>query len=213
MKNLIIIGAGDFGREVFEWASQCPENNNKWRITGFLDDNNNALNGYALPVGLVGTIADYQPNPDDVFVCAIGSPKIKKACVEKILAKGGRFVNVVHPSVVCGNNITLGQGVIACPGVIMTVDLQIGSFVSFNLNSTINHGAVVGDYCQTSCFCDITGNVKLGEGVFMGSHASILPGCSIGDYAVIGAGCIVTRDVPPNTTVVGVPGKPLIAGD
>ena len=43
----------------------------------------------------------------------------------------------------------------------------------------------------------------------MGSHASVLPGCRVGDNAVLGAGCVVTHDVPSDTTVLGIPARPV----
>ncbi len=49
--------------------------------------------------------------------------------------------------------------------------------------------------------------VKIGNGVWVGAHATILPGVTIGDGAVIAAGAVVTKDVPANTVVGGVPAK------
>ncbi len=209
MDNLVIIGAGDFGREVYTWARQCPEYNKEWVVKGFLDDNKEALHGYTLAVGVIDTIENYQPVFGDVFVCAIGIPSLKRKCIEKILGRGGVFVNIIHPSVIFGHNINMGQGIIICPRVILTIDLKIGSYVGINLNCCLNHNVVIGDFCQLSCFCDITGHAQLGKGVFMGSHASILPRCRVGDNAVLGAGCVVTHDIPSDTTVVGIPARPV----
>lgn len=47
--------------------------------------------------------------------------------------------------------------------------------------------------------------VVIGRNVWIGSHAVILPGITIGDGAIVGAGAVVTRDVAPGETVVGVP--------
>lgn len=51
------------------------------------------------------------------------------------------------------------------------------------------------------------GRIKIGDHVFIGANSTILPGVTIGDYAVIGAGSVVTRDVPANSVVVGVPAR------
>ncbi len=50
--------------------------------------------------------------------------------------------------------------------------------------------------------------VVIGRNVWIGSHAVILPGVTVGDGAVIGAGAVVTKDVPPGITVVGIPATP-----
>ncbi len=49
--------------------------------------------------------------------------------------------------------------------------------------------------------------VKIGNNVWIGAHATILPGVTVGDNAVIAAGAVVTRDVPADTVVAGVPAK------
>lgn len=52
-------------------------------------------------------------------------------------------------------------------------------------------------------------HVVIGDGVWLGSGVTVLPGVMIGDFAVVGAGAVVTKDVEPNTVVVGVPARPL----
>ncbi|MHC4504810.1 MAG: transferase, partial [Planctomycetota bacterium] len=56
---------------------------------------------------------------------------------------------------------------------------------------------------------DINGGAVLEEGVFVGSHGVVLPGAHVGAWARVGAGSVVLRNVPPDTTVFGVPSKPI----
>jgi len=50
---------------------------------------------------------------------------------------------------------------------------------------------------------------QIGDYTFIGTNAVILKGVTIGHHCVIGAGAVVTRDIPPNTTVMGVPARPI----
>ena len=213
MKQLVIIGAGGFGREVLDWARQSEAHGRDWLVKGFLDDNPQALDRFSVGVPLLGSVAAYRPEADEVFVCAMGNVAAKRRCVEAIRGRGGEFVRVVHRTAVVSGAAVLGAGAILCPGSIVTANARLGDFVAVNLNSIVAHDAVVGDWSQLHCHVDITGGVVLGEGVLVGSHASVLPGVRVGDGAIVGAGAVVMRDVPAGATVYGSPARLLAAKD
>lgn len=106
-----------------------------------------------------------------------------------------------------GKNITVGKNVFinACchfqdhGGVSLGDGCQIGHNVVF---ATLNHGLAPEDR-QTTYPAPIT----LGKNVWVGSNSTILQGVTIGDNAVVAAGAVVTKDVPENTIVGGVPAR------
>ncbi|HJY11908.1 MAG TPA: hypothetical protein VJ304_03925, partial [Flavobacterium sp.] len=87
MKNLIIIGARGYGREVCGLARQCSGYNTEYIIKGFLDDKLDALNGFDNYPDIISSVENYEIQENDVFVCALGSVQWKKHYVEIILSK------------------------------------------------------------------------------------------------------------------------------
>lgn len=106
-----------------------------------------------------------------------------------------------------GKNIHVGENVFinACchfqdhGGVTLGDGCQIGHNVVF---ATLNHGLEPADRGTT-----YPAPIVLGRNVWVGSNATILQGVTIGDNAVVAAGAVVSRDVPANTIVGGVPAR------
>lgn len=106
-----------------------------------------------------------------------------------------------------GKNITIGKNVFinACchfqdqGGITLGDGCLIGHNVVF---ATLNHGFASAD--RASLY---PAPIVLGKNVWVGSNSTLLQGIRIGDNAVIGAGSVVTKDVPANTIVSGVPAR------
>jgi sugar O-acyltransferase (sialic acid O-acetyltransferase NeuD family) len=208
-KNLIIICAGGFGREVFAWAADSIAAGAPWRIKGFLDARRGALDRYGYECNVIGDVDTYDIQEDDVFIGAIGNPKDKLKCYLPIIKKGGLFVNVIHPLANVGMNVKLGVGIVMAPFSSITSDISVGSHVAIGAFSNAGHDSAIGNWCQISSHCGINGNAVLGEGVFLGSHACIIPGARVGPWAFVGAGSVVLRDVPSRLKVFGNPAVPV----
>lgn len=209
MKSVFIVGAGGFGRELLAWCMHDPTYGRDWHVRGFIDDDPNALNGYGIPLGVTSNVSAYTPSSTDELLCAIGRPSVKREVVTRLKAKGALFRKYVHPTVVQGARVNLGEGIVLCPGVVLTSDITLGEFVMINCGASAGHDVCVGAYSTISGHCDLTGYVNLGKEVFMGSGARVIPNRTIGDRAIVGAGSTVIMNVAAGSTVMGSAAKRL----
>ncbi|MEK5256448.1 acetyltransferase [Paenibacillus sp. FSL F4-0125] len=209
MKDLIIVGAGGFGRELLQWIKDINKVNKTWTIKGFIDDNSNALADLQCDYKVIGSIKEWEPNYNEVYACAIANPGIKENVVASLKSKGASFESIIHPKAIIGDHNRIGEGLIAYPNSCITANVVIGDFVTL-LSSGIGHDAIVGDYSTISSYCDITGGVKIGKRVFLGSHVTIVPGRKIGDDAFLGAGSVVVTHIKEKTKVMGNPAKKIL---
>lgn len=173
--KLRIIGEGGFAREVGAYASARG-------VDCYHEDSRTA------------TVTD---NP--TIVC-IGDPDTRKAAVEMLSSPvfGNRiFGRVLSP---CDS-----EGLVICPGAVVTVNVEFGRHCIVNINATVGHDCRIGDFVTISPGAHISGNVTIGNMCYIGSGAVLREGITICDNVVIGAGAVVVRDIEKPGTYVGVP--------
>lgn len=201
MKKLIIIGARGFGREVCNIARQTGQ----FEIKGFLDDKSDALSEFSGYPPILSSVENYVITDEDFFICALGDVKFKKKYINLIIGRGGRFTNVIHPSVIINQNVKLGLGIILCPFTYISNEVTIGNFVTIQTHSAIGHDVQIGDYCMINALTFLGGFAKLEEGVTINPGATVLPKSVVGENSTIGINSSVLKDVRPNHTVYGNP--------
>lgn len=210
MKNLIIIGAGGMGREVYNLATQCVGYKTEFEIKGFLDDNLNVLERFEIYPPVIDTVQNYKVEEEDVFVCSIGSVKQKKVCIEKIRNRGGVFISLIHPTSLIDKTVKLGIGAIVFSYAQIGSGAIVGDYVLIQSYSGIAHDVILGDYSRIDVHALCVGGVHVGNSVTIHSGAVVNHKVVIEDDATIGAMSFVIRNVKAGCTVCGNPAKRLV---
>lgn len=207
MKHLIICGTGAFARELYWHAQESIGYGTEWDLKGFIDGPvPMADSEYAkLRLPVLGVYSEYEPDADDVFTCAIGSPAKRKDMINTVVRRGGKFINVIHKTAIVQGSAKLGNGVLLCPFTYVNDNATVGDYVMINTMSGLGHDVELGEYSCLMGHVELCGFVKVGKEVYFGGGSRVLPEGKVGDGAFVGSGSIVLKKVKAGAKVFGNP--------
>lgn len=188
-----LIGAGGFAREIMSHMGT--------KLPCFIDDEY------------------YKDNDDDIhplskfdsnlyeIIIAVGNP-IDRKNIQDRLPKNTKYFSFVHHSaILLDSNIEIGEGSIICAGSILTTNIKIGKHCHLNIQTTIGHDTIIGDFFTTAPGSKISGNCIIGNNVYIGTNASIKEKIKICDDVTIGLNSGVVKDITESGIYVGTPVK------
>lgn len=210
MQNIVIIGAGGFGREVKTIIDAVNKVEKIYNFIGYYDDGiekGTMINNF--PV--LGNLHDLNSSSEPISVLlGIGDPTTKSKIIDKLSSDKINFPTLIHPSVqISEDEVAISKGCIICGGTIITCNIVIGSFVTLNLMSTIGHDTIIDDFSSFMPSVNISGEVHIQEKVYVGTGAKIINQLTIGTGTIVGAGAVVSKSLPDYCTAVGIPAKPI----
>lgn len=203
MKNIVIIGAGDLGRELVWLIEDINKVKPTYVILGFLDMDEGKTGRQFYGYEVLGTekrLEELEKEQDACAVIAIQEGSIRK----KIHHEHRGFQNwetIVHPSAVIAGSVQIGQGSVFFPQVTVSVDTVLGAFGLFYIHSMICNDCEVGDYVSVMSGAQISERAKIGDGSYLAAGASVYPNVMVGRNVRAGVGAIISKDQTDGTEV------------
>ena len=205
---MLIIGAKGFAGELLEIVCQ----NNPDEQVAFYDDINADLPEAIFDkYEIIKNLKDaekYLVSGDGKFALGTGNPLTRYKLAAKFRSIGGELISVISPFARIGRFANfVGTGSNILTGAIIESNNRIGSANLIHVNVLISHDVITGDFCEISPSVNLLGGVVVGNFCSIGTGATVLPKLKLGDNVIVGAGAVVTKNIPDNSMVCGVPAK------
>ncbi len=164
MKNIVIIGASDYGSAIL----QCIQNEGKYHVVGFIDSykrKSRKWDGF----DILGTIHDlpYLTDKHQLFggIIAIDANKERKKVAEKVvkLVSNFKFVVTIDPSVALGDDLYIGKGSVILKGARIESHSWVGDFCVVNTDATLGANGIMDDFSSLAMGVSTGGDFGLAK--------------------------------------------------
>lgn len=205
MKNIVIIGAGDLGKELVWLIEDINKVKPTYVILGFLDGDKDKAGRQFYGYEVLGTeerLEELEKKRDAFAVIAIQEGNVRKK-IHELHREFRHWETIVHPSAVIADSVSAGRGCVFFPQVTVSVDTVLGDFGLYYIHATVCNDCEVDDYVSVMSGVQISERVKIGEGSYLAAGAAIYPNVVIGKNVRIGVGADVSRNQADGAEVVG----------
>lgn len=210
MKNVVIYGAGGFGKEIACLLKQINEVSEEWNLLGYIDDclPIGTENRYGKVIGTMDTLCNWSEGELNVVV-SIASPNVLNKIKETIHNPLIVFPNILAPNVNVFDEdaVKMGKGNIFFFGCRISCDVEIGDFnICVGLNS-FGHDVKVGNCNVFSPSVRLSGCVTVGNLNFFGVGSVVLQGVKIGNNIRLGAESVLMTKPKDGNLYMGNPAR------
>jgi sugar O-acyltransferase (sialic acid O-acetyltransferase NeuD family) len=213
-KLIGVYGTGGFGREVMPFVRESAQagGSDSARIV-FIDDAPGASRCAGHEVMSFDQFCA-RPATTREAILALGDGGVRERLAARCRGAGVGLPPAIASSALVLDAVELGEGAVLCPFATITSNVSVGRLFQANIYAYVAHDCVIGDRVTLAPGAKVNGNIRIGDGAYIGTGAILKQGAPdkpliVGENAVVGMGAVVTRDVPAGATVVGNPARPL----
>ena len=182
VRDIIIVGAGGWGREAVWTLERINAREETWNILGFADDDPAKAFGSVEGYPLLGSVEKAsQDHPGAAVYIAIGDNAVRESIYRRL--RGHDFPVIIDPSADVAPTAEMRHGVFIGPQAVVSVGAELGKFAIVCSRAGVGHDTKMGDFSMLRPASTLLGHM------------------SVGARAYISAGAVVRRDIGEGETL------------
>lgn len=139
------------------------------------------------------------------FIVCVGDIGNRVKMADKFRKLGGELSSFVMPGSSISPHASIGTGTMILKDVDIEPGASIGQECLINKQTNFGHDCIVSSFCEIGPTSMISAGAEIGEGCLIGMGSLILPKIKVGKNVIVSAGSVVTKNIPDNAVVSGVP--------
>lgn len=207
MRDVVLIGGGGHASDVLSVIEARNAVKPEFRCVGYLSEDD--LAGQRLErrgLARLGVPEDLD-RIDAAYVLAIGYPQVRHAVASRIDLSSHEAVTLVHPHAILNTDVRVETGAVVLAGCVLSANVVVEEHAYVGQLCSIGHDTVLGTYSSVMPGAVVSGDVVVGTQVLIGTSATVLQGLQLGSRATLGGSSLLTKDLPPDVTAMGVPAR------
>lgn len=212
MQDLVIIGAGGFGREMVEHINMINrEVGPTWNFIGYVDDSSvETKEG----VKILGGLEDFLKMDRKIqYFIAIANMEVREKIADRCKEAGFTAATIIHAGTLVAPGCEIGEGAFVGRGNVLRRNVKIGEHCIVQGGGVFCRNTQIGAYTSIMTASCVGSDVKIGKYNYFGLRCNVADGVTTADNCTFGACASVNEDAPVPGMYVGVPAvlkKPLI---
>jgi sugar O-acyltransferase (sialic acid O-acetyltransferase NeuD family) len=158
-------------------------------------------------IPIITSLDDIENIEEYYFSIGVFDIRLRKKFIRLAESKNIKPTTLINPSAKIGRNVKIGKGSMIHVNSVIEGGTTIGEYCIIGSLTRIGHNTTIGNHCQISSLTSIGGYNTIGDNVLINTGCITIENLNVTSGAILGMGAVVFKDVPKGSIMIGNPAR------